>query len=84
MKAFNRYYLQTACRKGIAFSSRLQSALQWNDVTMTKRCIIRCGKRLVADDSELNYQFLAFHTEEQRELFIEENEQLVTDYLMLD
>ena len=57
---------------------------EWNDVTMTKRCIIRCGKNLIAYDSELNYQFLAFHTEEQRELFIEENEDLVTDYLMFD
>lgn len=57
---------------------------EWNDVTMTKRCIIRCGKNLIAYDSELNYQFLAFHTEEQRELFIEENEDLVTDYLMMD
>ena len=58
--------------------------LEWNDVTMTKRCIIRCGKNLIAYDSELNYQFLAFHTEEQRELFIEENEDLVKDYLMFD
>lgn len=57
---------------------------EWNDVTMTKRCIIRCGKRLIADDSNLNYQFLAFHTEEQRELFIEENEDLVMDYLMME
>lgn len=58
--------------------------LEWNDVTMTKRCIIRSGKRLIAYDSELNYQFLAFHTEEQRDLFIEENEDLVKDYLMMD
>ena len=57
---------------------------EWKDVTMTKRCIIRCGKYMIAYDSELNYQFLAFHTEEQRELFIEENEDLVKDYLMID
>ena len=30
------------------------------------------------------YCILAFHTEEQRELFLEENEQLVKDYLMID
>ena len=30
------------------------------------------------------YQFLAFHTEEQRDLFIFENEDLVKDYLMID
>lgn len=29
------------------------------------------------------YQFLAFHTAEQRALFLEENEDLVKDYLML-
>lgn len=31
-----------------------------------------------------NYQFLAFHTEEQRDLFLQENEQLIKDYFMLD
>lgn len=30
------------------------------------------------------YPFLAFHTYEQRDLFLEENEDLVKDYLMLD
>jgi hypothetical protein len=30
------------------------------------------------------YHFLAFHTEEQRKLFLRENEDLVKDYLMLD
>lgn len=29
------------------------------------------------------YTFLAFHTQEQRDLFLEENEDLVKDYLML-
>ena len=29
MKAFDRYYLQTACRRNIAFGSRIQSILQW-------------------------------------------------------
>ena len=30
MKAFDKYYLKDACRKGaFAFSSRLQSILQW-------------------------------------------------------
>lgn len=29
------------------------------------------------------YQFLAFHTAEQRDLFLRENEDLVKDYLML-
>lgn len=30
------------------------------------------------------YSFLAFHTAEQRDLFLEENEDLVKDYLMID
>lgn len=30
------------------------------------------------------YHFLAFHTKKQRDLFLEENEQLVKDYLMID
>lgn len=31
-----------------------------------------------------NYEYLAFHTEAQRDLFLKENERLVRDYLMLD
>lgn len=31
-----------------------------------------------------SYHFLAFHTKEQRDLFLEENEDLVKDYLMID
>ena len=30
------------------------------------------------------WNFLAFHTAEQRDLFLEENEDLVKDYLMID
>ena len=36
------------------------------------------------DIKQNTYCFLAFHTEEQRELFLEENEDLVRDYLMLE
>lgn len=31
-----------------------------------------------------SYEFLSFHTQEQRDLFLEENEDLVKDYLMID
>jgi len=31
-----------------------------------------------------SYNFLAFHTAEQRDLFLKENEDLVKDYLMID
>lgn len=30
------------------------------------------------------YYFLAFHTKEQRDMFLENNEQLVKDYLMIE
>lgn len=33
---------------------------------------------------QTTYQFLAFHTQEQRDLFLQENKQLIKDYLMLD
>ena len=32
----------------------------------------------------INYHFLAFHTEEQRDLFLKENEDLIKNYLMID
>ena len=39
----------------------------------------------VRKDTTYGYNtFLAFHTEEQRDLFLEENEDLVKDYLMID
>ena len=31
-----------------------------------------------------SYKFLAFHTKEQAELFLQENEDLVKDYYMID
>lgn len=33
---------------------------------------------------QATYQFLAFHTREQRDLFLKENKQLIKDYLMID
>lgn len=30
------------------------------------------------------YKFIAFHTEEQRDEFLKNNEQLVKDYLMIE
>ena len=35
------------------------------------------------DDIFASYRFLAFHTEEQRDLFLQENESLIKDYLMI-
>lgn len=41
-------------------------------------------KNIYKPQSRLDaYSFLAFHTPEQRDLFIEENEDLIKDYLMI-
>lgn len=37
-----------------------------------------------ADGTINDWNFLAFHNEEQAYLFLEENEQLVKDYLMIE
>ena len=37
-----------------------------------------------ANTDRISYYLLAFHTQEQRDLFLKENEDLVKDYLMID
>lgn len=57
---------------------------EWNNPNIRKYCIDRfAGKRRI-DVFDTTYHFLAFHTREQRDLFLEENEDLVKDYLMID
>lgn len=46
--------------------------------------IERSGVTYVTQPRSKFYSFLAFHTPEQRDLFLEENEDLVKDYLMID
>lgn len=41
------------------------------------------GKIHKVDDIFASYRFLAFHTREQRDLFLKENEQLIKDYFMI-
>lgn len=57
---------------------------EWNIVTDGKYIIDRNSNRIVSDIYYGSYSFLAFHTEEQRNLFLEENEDLVRDYFMVD
>ena len=45
--------------------------------------IIRFGSDIITCINVSGYSFLAFHTEEQRNLFLEENEDLIKDYFML-
>ena len=56
---------------------------EWNDENIKKYSISRWSFRIFKDIVYINYQFLAFHTEQQRDIFLEENEQLVKDYLMI-
>lgn len=57
---------------------------EWNNMDIPKFSIIRDRDGI---DFYLNhnfYMFLSFHTSEQRDRFLENNEQLIKDYLMLD
>ena len=49
-----------------------------------KYTIGKKGKKAYGDERVCTYMFLAFHTEEQRDEFLKNNEQLVKDYLMIE
>ena len=49
-----------------------------------KYTIERCKNEIALDNYYTSYKFLAFHTSEQRDLFLKEYEDLVKDYLMID
>lgn len=55
---------------------------EWNN-NINKYTIRRLGNSISPDFNIFHYTFLAFHMEEQRDLFLEENEDLVKEYLML-
>ncbi len=57
---------------------------EWENENTLKYVIMREENHIKKEHFRIYYQFLAFHTPEQRDLFIEENEQLVKDYLMID
>lgn len=56
---------------------------EWSNSRIQKYCIVRIGKKPIFHAFEGTYNFLAFHTSIQRDLFLAENEDLVRDYLML-
>jgi hypothetical protein len=56
---------------------------EWKLNTITKYTIGRGDGEISKGYHSFLYSFLAFHTYEQRELFLKENEDLVRDYLML-
>ena len=57
---------------------------EWNTAAVKKYCIIRDRNGISKDLFWCHYYFLAFHTEEQRDLFLKENEDLIRQYFMLD
>ena len=46
--------------------------------------ILRDRNKIIPSANFTTYRFLAFHTQEQRDLFLKENEDLLKDYLMID
>ena len=57
---------------------------EWDSGTPLKYVIERYNNEIRTQDYCNAYTFLAFHTSEQRYLFLKENLDLVKDYLMLD
>lgn len=57
---------------------------EWYSNHLYKYTLTRCNNCISSNISVSMYHFLAFHTGEQRDLFLEENEDLVKDYLMID
>lgn len=49
-----------------------------------KYTIEKNGKKVYSDERVGTYMLLAFHTKEQRDGFLKNNEQLVKDYLMIE
>jgi len=56
---------------------------EWEDITIEKYAICRLNNAISLMCSYIDYRFLAFHTEEQRDLFLEKYRDLVKDYLMI-
>lgn len=57
---------------------------EWKDSDMKKYVITRDCNEIKSAVNYIRYEFLAFHTEEQRNVFLKNNEQLVKDYLMIE
>lgn len=58
---------------------------EWMDNSMRKYALLRNNNKIkLVDGCLMVYSFLVFHTEEQRDEFLKNNEQLVKDYLMIE
>lgn len=56
---------------------------EWNDINIPKYSLYRSEDKIVKSIKYLSYYFLSFHTVEQRNSFLENNRELVKDYLMI-
>lgn len=56
----------------------------WGNVCKVKYTISRSQNKIRCFSITYDYSFLAFHTPEQRDLFLQENEDLIRQYFMLD
>lgn len=57
---------------------------EWKDSSIRKYIIFRKMSYVGRCEAYSNYEFLAFHTAEQRDEFLKNNEQLAKDYLMIE
>lgn len=57
---------------------------EWKDSSIRKYIIFRKMSYVGRCEAYSNYEFLAFHTAEQRDEFLKNNEQLIKDYLMIE
>jgi len=57
---------------------------EWVDGSIHKYAITRRGNSIEYNLEFYDYYFLSFHTPQQRNLFTQENEDLVKDYLMIE
>lgn len=57
---------------------------EWDNDSIVKYAIGRDRNICAMEKFYIQYHFLAFHTEEQIQLFVKENMDLIKDYLMID
>ena len=57
---------------------------EWGNKYLRKYSIERSENKIDCGFHYMQYSFLSFHTKEQRDSFLENNEQLVKDYLMIE
>lgn len=57
---------------------------EWNNGKLIKHTLFRAKNEIGKYFVFASYEFLDFHTPEQRDLFLSENEDLVKDYLTID